>query len=485
MLWTTCAISFGPFRLFPAQRLLLEGDCTVRLGGRAFDILCALVERAGEVLDKDQLIGRVWPKTVVEECNLKTQVSALRRALGDGGTGHRYIVCVTGRGYSFVGPVGREAECRALPHQANAKPDLAQHNLPSAITGIIGRENTVSLLASRLPAERLVTILGPGGIGKTTVALAVAQTMVSSYEHGTWLIDLAPLEDPQLVPDALAITLGLQPHAEDPLATLIASLSDRRMLLVLDNCEHVIEPVASITRALLRRAPGISVLATSREPLGVEGERHHRLEPLTSPLPSSDPTAAEAMAFSAVQLFVERAASLVEDFTLTNATVPFVVEICRRLDGLPLAIEFAAAHVLVLGVEKLAAHLGESLEILRAPCRRAAPRHRTIQAAVDWSYGLLSEDDQQFFRRLAIFAGGFTLEAAARVAGDAHQREADAIDPLTSLIAKSLVVADVSGGEPRLRLLETIRAYAFEKLAESGELEVITRRHAIWLAPSE
>jgi predicted ATPase/DNA-binding winged helix-turn-helix (wHTH) protein len=470
------ATSFGPFRLLAGQRLLLEGDRPVRIGSRAFDILVALVEHAGEVVRKEQLIARAWPQTFVEESNLKIQVSALRRALGDGQGGHRYVITVPGRGYNFVAPIRGEQSPRASPPPAIAP--LGMHNLPLAVTRMIGREEAVTALVSRLSRERLVTIVGPGGIGKTTVALAVAERMIADYEHGAWLVDLAPLSDARLVPSTVATVLGLGSRTEDPLPGLVAGLRDKRMLLLLDNGEHVVDAVARLATAVLGGAPGVGILATSREPLGVAGEGQYRLRPLGLPRPSSEPTAAKAAAFPAVQLFVERVTASVEDFALTDANAPLVAEICRRLDGLPLAIEFAAPRVAVLGIEGLAAHLDESLRLSGAWRRAAAPRHRTMRAVVDWSYGLLSEDEQRFFQALGIFRGGFTVEAAAAVAADAAKMPCDTIDRLADLVAKSLVAADVSGAKPRFRLLDTTRAYASEKLAESGERERIAGSHA-------
>src|SRR4051812_10258627 len=470
------AISFGSFRLIAAQRLLLEGDKPVRLGSRALDILTTLVERAGEVVGKDELIARAWPQTFVEESNLKFQVSALRRALGDGQGDRRYVVTVPGRGYNFVAPVRIEEPSRP-PTPPTITP-TGMHNLPLAVMRMIGRDDAVTAVVSRLSRERLVTIVGPGGIGKTTVALAAAERMITGYDHGVWLIDLAPLGDPGLVLSAVATVLGREIRTGDPLPGLVAGLRDERMLLLLDNCEHVIDAAASLAAAVLSGAPGVNILATSREPLGVAGERCYRLGPLSSPQPSSRRTAAEAAAFPAVQLFVERVTAIVEDFALTDANAPLVVEICRRLDGLPLAIEFAAPRVEVLGVEGLAARLNDSLPLSGAGRRTAMPRHRTMRAVLDWSYGLLSEDEQLFFRALGIFAGGFTVEAAAVVAIDAANTPCDAIDRLADLVAKSLVVADVSGAKPRFRLLDTTRAYAIEKLDESGERERIARCHA-------
>ncbi len=470
------AISFGPFRLLAEQRLLLDGDQPVRLGSRAFDILTGLVERAGEVVRKDELMARAWPQTFVEEANLKIQVSALRRALGDGQAGHRYVVTVPGRGYNFVAPVSHEEAAPASPRPTTVPAGM--HNLPLAATRMIGREEAVATLVSRLSRERLLTIVGPGGIGKTTVALAVAERTISDYEHGVWLVDLAPLGDPRLVPSAVATVLGVEIRTENPLAGLVAALRDKRMLLLLDNCEHVIDAAARLAAAVLSGVPGVNILATSREPLGAAGEREHRLGPLGSPPTWSGLTAAEAAAFPAVQLFVERVTAIVEDFALIDANAPLIVEICRRLDGLPLAIEFAAPRVEVLGVEGLATGLNHSLPLLTARRRTTMPRHRTMRAVVDWSYGLLSADEQRFFRALGIFAGGFTVEAAAAVAMDAATTSVDAIDRLADLVAKSLVVADVSGAKPRFRLLDTTRAYAIEKVDESGERERLARRRA-------
>jgi DNA-binding winged helix-turn-helix (wHTH) protein len=361
------AISFGPYRLVAAQRLLLEGDRPVRLGSRAFDILTALVERAGELVSKEELIARAWPATFVEEANLKIQVSALRRVLGDGQGDHRYITTIVGRGYIFVAPIRKEE-----PSQASPPPTIAPappHNLPFATTRIIGREEIVTTLVAQLSRRRLVTVVGPGGIGKTTVGLAVAERMIGAYAHGVRLVDLAPLRDPGLVPSAVATVLGLQIRTGDPLPALVAALNDARMLLLLDNCEHVIDAAAALAAAVISGTPGVNILATSREPLGVQGERMHRLGPLNGPDPSSILTAAEAGDFPAVQLFVERATAVVEDFALTDANAPLVVAICRRLDGLPLAIEFAAPRVEALGVAGLADRLDDSLQLLSSTFR--------------------------------------------------------------------------------------------------------------------
>jgi predicted ATPase/DNA-binding winged helix-turn-helix (wHTH) protein len=470
------AISFGPFLLHAEERLLLEGDKLVRLGSRAFDILVFLIERAGEVVGKEELIARVWPQTFVEEANLKIQISALRRALGDGQAGNRYIVTVVGRGYNFVAPIRFEEPLRASPSRTIAP--AALHNLPFATTRMIGRGESAAILVSQLSQQRLVTIVGSGGIGKTTVALAVAERMIGAYEQGVRLVDLAPLSDARLVPSAVATVLGLETRTEDPLPSLIAALRDSRMLLLLDNCEHVIDAAADLVAAILSGVAGVTILATSREPLGVAGEWVHRIEPLSSPEPSSELTATEAAAYPAVQLFVERVTAIVEDFALTDANAPLVVATCRKLDGLPLAIEFAAPAVEVLGLDGLAAGLDENLPLLRSRRRGPDPRHRTMRTVIDWSYSLLSQDEQRFFRALGIFSGGLTIDAAAAVAMDSKTTDIEAIDRLADLVRKSLVVTDVSGVKPRFRLLETIRSYAIDVLGKSDEAQNTARRHA-------
>jgi DNA-binding winged helix-turn-helix (wHTH) protein len=282
------AISFGPYPLVATRRLLLEGDKPVRLGSHAFDILTALVERAGEVVGKEELIARAWPTTFVDEANLKIQVSALPRALGDGQGDNRYVVTVIGRGYNFVAPVRKEEPSRASPSPTIAP--AALHNLPFATTRVIGREEIVTTLVTQLLHHR----------------------MLGAYEHGVRLVDLAPLADPGLVPSAVATVLGLEIRTGDPLPGLVTAIRDARVLVLLDNCEHVIDAAASLASAILSGASGVNILATSREPLAVAGERAYRLGPLNSPERSPGLTAKEAAAFPAVQLFVERVTAIVE-----------------------------------------------------------------------------------------------------------------------------------------------------------------------------
>ena len=470
------AISFGPFRLVPTQRLLLEDDNPVRVGSRALDILTALVERPGELVGKHELIARVWRDTFVEEGNLKFQVGALRRALGDGRGGRRYIATSAGQGYRFVAPVSVAQAPAAAP--LPAAPTRQNHNLPQQLTRLIGRADAVSRIVARLQRHRLLSIVGPGGIGKTSVALAAAEALIDSFVDGVWFIDLAPLADARLVPSAVAQVLGFDIRSDDPVPGLVGALRDRRLVLVLDNCEHVIEAAATLAVAILRGAADVHILATSREPLRAEGEYVQRLPPLSSGFSSDHLGAAEALAFPAVELFVERAAERLGEFELTDENAPLVAEICLKLDGIPLAIELAAARVETFGVRGLATHLDDRFRLLTSGRRSGPPRHRTLRAALDWSYDVLSEPERAVLRRLGIFMGGFTLDAACAVVADPGLLKGDVIDVVAELVEKSLAVVETTETEPRLRLLETTRAYALERLAESGEWEAVARRHA-------
>jgi predicted ATPase/DNA-binding winged helix-turn-helix (wHTH) protein len=468
--------SFGPFRFLPAQQLLLEGGAPVRLGSRALEILAALVERPGELITKRELMARAWPNIVVEEGNLKVHIAALRRALGEGEPGARYVATVPGRGYRFVAsvkPFGRDAEPTL---QSTAAP-LA-HNLPSSPTRTIGRASTIDALRTQLPQSRFVTVVGPGGIGKTTVALAAAESLVADYEHGVHFVDLAPLQDRQFVPSAVAAALGITISGENELSGLIACLREKQILILLDSCEHAIEAAASLAEQIIRSAPRVHVLATSREPLRAAGEHVHRLSPLKSPSSSFGLTAAKSLTFSAVQLFVERAVASADDFALTDADAPVVADICRKLEGIPLAIELAATRVDAFGIRELSALLNDRFRLLRQGTRTALPRHRSLAAALDWSYEFLPEQERIILRRLSIFAGVFTLESASAVAQGTGVTVPEVIDGVANLVAKSLLSADIGGAVVRYRLLDTTRSYALQKLTEDGEFEALARRHA-------
>jgi predicted ATPase/DNA-binding winged helix-turn-helix (wHTH) protein len=465
------AITFGPFRLLPRQWRLLSGDQPVPIGGRPLQILISLVEHAGELVTKQQLMKSVWAGLTVSDANLAVNIQTLRRVLGDGREGARYIVNIPGRGYVFVAPIRHEEDPATGP-----SPDL--HNLPTRLTPLLGREATVRWLKDALEAERLVTIVGAGGIGKTAVALEVARQLVASYADGVWLVKLATVGEAPLVIAAVASALRLTIRSDDPVASLTAALRGKRLLLVLDNCEHLIAPAAMLAFDLLTNAPGAKILATSREPLGVAGEQLCWLPPLDSPPPSADLNAAEALAFPAVQLFMNRAGAVLGGGELVDEDAPYVAEICRRLDGIALAIEFAAARTITFGVRGLAAHLDEQWRYLANQERGAPPRHRTLVATLDWSHELLSFGERTVFRRLAIFSGSFTLAGAQAVVGDWDPVTVDITNDVLELVAKSLLSVDFRSEPPRYRLLETTRAYALDRLLASGEATVAAHRHA-------
>lgn len=469
-------VAFGPFRLLPARQLLLDGETPVHLGSRACEILITLVERAGQLLSNQELMRRVWPNTFVEEGNLRVHVAALRRALRDGQAGNRYITNVPGRGYCFVAPVS----VTQAPQEGVVLPSAVERptDMPVPLANVVGRSDVVPALAAQLKLHRFVTILGPGGIGKTTVAVAVANGLLGSFRDGVRFIDLAPLTDPQLVPSALAAQLGVGIRSDKPLASLIAFLRDKELLVVLDSCEHVIEAAAILAEEIFRGTKGIHILATSREALRTEGERVHRLPPLSFPTDIQGLKAADALDFPSIQLFVERAAASLGAFDLTDAEAPLVADICRRLDGIALAIEIAASRVDVFGVAGLAARLNDRFQLLMQGRRTALPRHRTLGATLDWSYSLLPEVERLVLRRLAVFAGTFTMESASAILAGDDRSSAEVVDAIADLVAKSLVSAGVEGPIALYRLLDTTRAYVLAKLEESGEYGRLARRHA-------
>lgn len=460
----TRSYAFGRFVLLPERRLLLDTQTPVRLGGRALDLLIALVERAGETVDKRELMKRVWPTVVVEEGNLKVHMASLRRILGDVPPHAQFIATDAGRGYRFVAPVRSDglAEPGIVP-----APEARSNNLPIAATRIVGRADAIESIRQKLQSARLVSVVGAGGIGKTTVALAVAEAMLGDFEHGVFLVELAPLQDAALVPNAIATAIGLTAHSPNMQAALIGFLRPRRMLLLLDSCEHLIEAVAACTERILSNAAGVKILATSREPLVSGGERVVRLPGLETPPAGPRLEAAQALAFPAVQLFVDRAVDRVDSYLLSDADAPVVAEICRRVDGLALAIELAATRVETFGARELLAQLDGRIHLLQG--RAGAERHRTLTATIAWSYELLSPAERTVMRRLSVFAGVFDLASAGVVVADARLSAAEVREALASLVAKSLLAAEVSDLEAGYRQLDTTRAYAAQQLVQGHE----------------
>jgi predicted ATPase/DNA-binding winged helix-turn-helix (wHTH) protein len=472
-------ISFGPFSLFVAERLLKKSDKPIPLGGRALDILIALAERAGEVVTHKELISTVWPDMTVEEANLRFQMAALRKALGDGRDGARYISNIAGRGYCLVAPVTRSSAKQPAPVTEIATAERVQ-KLPPRLTRIVGRDDTVRALAQQLQACRFVSIVGPGGVGKTTVSISVAHALVDGFHDAVFFIDLVALTDPKLVPTAVASALGLTVQTQDPLVGLLAFIGDRKILLVLDNCEHVIGIAAALAERVVSEAPQAHILATSREALRVEGEHVHLLHSLDCPPDDPGLTAVEALQYPAAQLFMERTAASGYDVALSDIDAPIVARSCRRLDGIALAIELAASRVGSLGIRGVAELLDNRFSLLRRGRRTALPRHQTLNAMLDWSYSLLSEREKVILCRLSVFVGAFTLQAAGSVASETEADVAEVIDAVASLVAKSLISTTVINQSTYYRLLDTTRAYTATKLAARDETNRIARRHAIF-----
>lgn len=356
-----------------------------------------------------------------------------------------------------------------------------QDNLPLALSSFVGREREMAEIKRLLTGSRLLTLTGPGGCGKTRLALEVAATLTEEFEDGAWLVELASIPEPTLVPQAVVSALRVH-EAPDrpPTGTLLEHLGSKQTLLVMDNCEHLVDACSALLIALLRACPGLRVLATSREALGLVGERVWRVPSLSLPDPEHPPAPEDSKHYEAVRLFDERAAAVASGFELIPDNAPAVARLCHRLDGMPLAIELAAARVKVLSAEQILARLDDSFALLADGGRSGIPRHQTLKATMDWSHELLSEEERILFRRLSVFAGGFALESVEEVcAGRGIERE-EILDLLTRLIDKSLVLVAERGREVRYRLLETVRQYAREKLDEPGEAASVRERHALF-----
>ena len=457
---------FGRFAIRPGKREFLIDGRPAKIGARAFDLLIALVERRQRVVSKDELLDIVWPGVIVEESNVQVQVVALRKLLGDGA-----ISTIPGRGYKFSAPI--EGLDTAMPTLAEpARPALA--NARDAHP-LFGRDAERAEIKTLVENHRLISLVGPGGIGKTRLAQAVASDLRTLATGGLWIVELAPVKAGDLVAATVARTLGYETEPGGGAPTVLAeALRNQDALVVIDNCEQVIAAVADMVEALLDAAPRVRLLITSQEPLKLSREQVYRLGPLAAP---RNADLASAMQSGAVELFAARARAADSRFALTKENIGAVVEICQRLDGIPLAIEFAAARVSLLRVEGLRRRLGESLNLLSGGERNAPPRRRTLRAALEWSYRLLTNAEQKALDRLGVFVGGFSLDAAQYLIADEGADGWAALDGLASLVDKSLVIVE-AGDPPRYRLLETNRAFALERLAATGELERAREKHA-------
>ena len=477
-------VSFGPFTLSLAARLLERDGEPVSLGGRAFDILAALVGRAGEVIDKRELIATVWPNITVDEGSLRVHMVSLRKALSDGEAGARYVANVPGRGYCWVAPLTAAPAPSGAPAASEppAVPPSAANTacaaLPPLLARMVGRDDTIQSLRQELATHRFVTIAGPGGIGKTTVVVALAHALRPDFDGCAYFVDLAGLTDRQLVAGLMASAVGVQTHTDDPLAPLVARFQDRRALIVLDNCEHIVETVADLAERLWREAPGLHLIATSREPLRVEGEFVHRLAGLPCPPTDTCLSAERLQDFPAAQLFVERAAAGGQALSLTDEEADLVAGICKKLDGIALAIELAAGRVDAYGIAGLAALLDKRLALLWHGRRTAVARQQTMSATIGWSYNLLTEDERRIARRLSVFAGPFSLQAAQEVVAEDETTRPLVVEAVAELVAKSLLSTEAGGAARRYRFLETTKAFLAERLTESGEASAVSQAHA-------
>jgi predicted ATPase len=468
-------LKFGEFELAPVARVLWRHGEEIKLGSRALDILIALASRPGQIVSKDDLTRLVWRGALVDETALRVGISAVRKALGNGG--ERYIATVPGRGYCFVLDVETTATKPTREPQRPHLKRLKPHRLPAQIARVVGRDDVIIALAAEATRRRLLSLVGTGGIGKTTVAVAVADRLRSAFDAVAF-VDLSPLENETQMATATAAALGLNLHPqENPIDEIAVAVEDGRVLIVLDNCEHLVDLAAHFVEAVLGAAPGMTILSTSRERLRAAGEWVHHLFSLDAPPESSNHSAEEVRGYPAVELFEELAAFALGGYQISDTDAPYVAEICRRLDGIALAIELAAGRLAGLGVQELARSLESSFSILTQGRRTALLRHQTLRATLDWSYRLLSPEDQAALRCVSVFNGSFTSEDAVFVMGpQSNVGEAD--HRLTSLVEKSLVVVRPAEGTLRFRLLETTRTYSHEKLEESGDADLQRRLHA-------
>jgi predicted ATPase/DNA-binding winged helix-turn-helix (wHTH) protein len=460
------ACRFGRFELHPEDRRLLADGASIALGRRAFDLLLVLVREAGILVSKDRLLAEAWPGLVVEENNLQVQVSALRKVLGPDA-----IETVPGHGYRFTQTV------EPIEHGASFTNQMTRHTLPSPLTSFVGHEDDLVEYAEALRQFRLLTLTGIGGAGKTRLAIRLAESMASTYPDGVWFIDLAALQETDLLAAFVARATGApEAETEPPLEFLGSRFARSQSLLVLDNCEHLLEACATLTRHLLEHASNLHVIATSREGLGVRGEHIVAVRSLTVPSNGEEAATHLQQTSEAVRLFVERAQLVDRTFVLDQANCRAIADICRRLDGIPLAIELAAARINVLSADQIRERLNDRFRLL-VNRGSATPRHQTLQAVLQWSYDHLTSKEQRLVRFCSVFVGGWALEAVSAVC-KSDICEPELVDLLEGLVAKSLVGVDRrSTSGPRFRMLETVRQFVYERLASDPQVEDTHTRH--------
>ncbi|RON20862.1 hypothetical protein BK660_17630 [Pseudomonas brassicacearum] len=470
------SIIFGHFHLLPSQRLLLKSGTPIDLGSRALDVLIALVEHAGEVVSNRDLIRTVWQDVIVDESCLRVHISALRKVLSCAENDVSYITNIPGRGYSFVASISHAPSSDS----AQTSYQCPVGELPPRLIRMIGRDETVPAVADLIESHRFVTICGPGGMGKTTVALAAAHHLAPHFQGQLLFQDLSAITDPSLLAGTLASALGIQCRGNDVLEALITCLRGKRLLLVLDSCDHVIVATTRLAEKLYAQTEQVHILVTSREPLRAEGEHLYRLCPLACPPELRGLTAASALTFAAVQLLVERVHNNDNAYILTDGDAPVVGHICRKLDGIALAIELVAGQVEAYGIRGIAELLNNRVSLFWDGRRTALPRHQTLRAMFDWSCDLLSETEAMVLRRLSVLTGVFSLEMVTEIV-KSQIDESLVIDAIGRLVTKSLILAERADRSMRYRLPHTMRAYALEKLRASGEVDLTTERHAIYL----
>lgn len=470
------ALGFGPFLLYRTQRRLLDNGQPVRIGSRALDLLIVLVEHAGQVLSRDELMRHLWPREVVEENTLRVHVAALRKALGSDQHQGPRIVNVPGRGYSFV------AEVFTHHDSAGALPPVppSATRLPPVLARIVGRGDVVATLSAQLLTQRFVSIVGAGGLGKTSVALMVAEAVSARHAQGAWFVDLSTVATSGSVTEAFSSALNVPTVAGHLESRLLKHIATQQALIVVDNCEHVLVPLALLIERILDECPQVRILATTREPVRAAGEWVHLLTPLTVPPDAAPLNVQEALRFSAVQLFAERARAGDDRFELTEENLAEVVEVCRQLDGIPLAIEFTAALVRAFSLRGVMDGLAEKLLALSGGRRMAASRHQTLHAMLDWSHQLLSPVEKRVLHHLSVFTTGMSMDCAVLVAGD----DALGLSPtdvrltVAALGNKSWLYADALAEPVRFHMHGMARAFAQEQLRASGAWDHAARRHA-------
>jgi predicted ATPase len=466
-------LSFGPFELSIGSRLLTNGTTVVPLGARAMDLLIVLVEQPNKIVSRRTLIERVWPERGADQVSLRVQISALRKALAQNDPSRRYIANVPGRGYRFTVPISSSSP--AVEFEGTAR-----SSLPARLARMVGRKHTIAIINAKLAAQRFVTIVGPGGIGKTTVAVAVAHEMRSAFNSQLRFVDLGSLGAAALVAPAVAASFGLVIQTDDVVPALVSRMLEAPTLLVLDGCEHVIDGVSAFAEQLFQRVPTLHLLATSREAMRVEGEYVYELPALPCPPDNAEASAKNVLQYPAVQLLVDRVRAVRGHFELTDNDALVAAGICRRLDGIALAIELVAGRVDIYGLSRTVSLLDEGLNLAWVGRRTAKPSHQTLDATLEWSYGLLHEAERLVLSRLAVFSGGFTFEAAVAVAADEKIDESRVSDCIWELRSKSMIA--VRGHESRLRLLDVTRTFAAQRLGEGREQNILRRRHALYFS---